>query len=422
MTAEPAQTPTGPRGGPRRAALIFIFLTVMFDTLALGIIIPVLPKLIIDLIGGDIPEATRIGSEMGTLWAVMQFFFSPVQGALSDRFGRRPVILASNFGLGLDYILMALAPNLAWLFVGRIVSGITAASFSTAGAYIADVTPPEKRASGFGMMGAAFGVGFVLGPAIGGLLGHSDPRLPFWVAAGLSLANGLYGLFILPESLPRDRRAPFSWRRANPVGSLSLLGKQPALLGLAAITFLYYLAHQSLPSIFVFYARYRYGWDTAMVGLTLAGVGVCSMIVQGGLVRPIVARLGERRTLIVGLIAGAIGFVIYGLAPTGAIFWIGLPIMAFWGLASPAAQGIMTSKVEPTEQGRLQGAIGSIMGITGIIGPSLFGRTFAASIDPAYGIGLPGTAFVMAGVFLAIAALIGWRVAETPRPAAMPAE
>jgi DHA1 family tetracycline resistance protein-like MFS transporter len=410
MTAE---TPTG----PRRAALIFILLTVMLDTLALGIIIPVLPKLVIDLIGGDIPNATRIGSEMGTLWAVMQFFFAPIQGALSDRFGRRPIVLLSNFGLGLDYVVMALAPNLAWLFVGRAVSGITAASFSTAGAYIADVTPPEKRAAGFGMMGAAFGVGFVLGPAIGGLLGHSDPRLPFWVAAGLSLANGLYGLFILPESLPRERRSPFSWKRANPVGSLYLLRRQPALLGLAAITFLYYLAHQSLPSIFVFYARYRYGWDTAMVGLTLAGVGVCSMIVQGGLVRPIVARLGERRTLIVGLIAGAVGFTIYGLAPTGSIFWIGLPIMAFWGLASPAAQGLMTRKVAHTEQGQLQGAIGSITGITGIIGPSLFGRTFAASIDPVYGIDLPGAAFVLAGLLLGIAALIGWRAAKAANAA-----
>jgi DHA1 family tetracycline resistance protein-like MFS transporter len=266
------------------------------------------------------------------------------------------------------------------------------------------------------MMGAAFGVGFVLGPAIGGLLGHSDPRLPFWVAAGLSLTNGLYGLFILPESLPRERRSPFSWKRANPIGALNLLRRQPALLGLAAITFLYYLAHQSLPSIFVFYARYRYGWDTAMVGLTLAGVGVCSMVVQGGLVRPIVARLGERRTLIVGLIAGAVGFTIYGLAPTGPIFWAGLPIMAFWGLASPAAQGLMTRKVTATEQGQLQGAIGSITGITGIIGPSLFGRTFAASIDPAYQIDLPGTAFVLAGALLAIAAVIGWR-AEAAKPA-----
>jgi DHA1 family tetracycline resistance protein-like MFS transporter len=401
--------------------LVFIFLTVMLDMLALGIIIPVLPKLVEQFVGGDIARAATIVGYMGTLWAVMQFFFSPVQGALSDRFGRRPVVLASNFGLGLDYILMALAPNLAWLFAGRVISGITAASFSTAGAYIADVTPPEKRAGAFGILGAAFGIGFVLGPAIGGLLGHSDPRLPFWVAAGLSLANGLYGLLILPESLTQDRRAAFSWARANPMGSLNLLRRQPALLGLAAIVFLYYLAHQSLPSVFVLYADYRYHWDQRMVGLTLAGVGVCSMIVQGGLVRPIVARLGERRTLIVGLCAGAIGFAIYGLAPTGNIFWIGLPIMALWGLASPAAQGIMTRKVSPTEQGRLQGAVGSVMGITGILGPGLFTQIFATSISPVADLHWPGAAFLVAASLLALGALIGLRVAEAPEPAAVAA-
>jgi len=418
MTAEPAQTPTG----RRRAALIFIFLTVVFDMLALGIIIPVLPKLVEQFVGGDIAQAATIVGYMGTLWAVMQFFVSPVQGALSDRFGRRPVVLASNFGLGFDYILMALAPNLSFLFAGRVISGITAASFSTAGAYIADVTPPEKRAGAFGMLGAAFGIGFVLGPALGGLLGHSDPRLPFWVAAGLSLANGLYGLLILPESLPRERRAPFSWKRANPVGSLNLLRRQPALLGLAAITFLYYLAHQSLPSVFVLYADYRYHWDQRMVGLTLAGVGICSMIVQGGLVRPIVAKLGERRTLILGLCAGAIGFAIYGLAPTGETFWIGLPIMALWGLASPAAQGIMTRKVSPTEQGQLQGAIGSIMGITGILGPGLFTQTFAAFIGPAADLHLPGAPYLLAAVLLGLATLVGWRVAEAPKPAVIAAQ
>jgi DHA1 family tetracycline resistance protein-like MFS transporter len=407
-----------PSDGRRRAALIFILLTVTFDTLALGIIIPVFPRLVIDFVGGDIRYAATMVGIMGTIFAVMQFFFSPVQGALSDRFGRRPVVLASNFGLGLDYVLMALAPNLSWLFVGRVVSGITAASFSTAGAYIADVTPPEKRAGAFGLIGAAFGVGFVLGPAIGGLLGHGDPRLPFWVAAGLSLANGFYGLLILPESLPRDRRSPFSWKRANPVGALNLLRRQPALLGLAAINFLYYLAHQSLPSVFVLYTDYRYGWDQRLMGLTLAGVGVCSMIVQGGLVRPIVAKLGERRTLILGLAAGAIGFAIYGFAPTGGIFWIGVPIMAFWGLASPAAQGIMTRKVASTEQGRLQGALGSIQGITGILGPTLFTQTFAAFIGPAADLHLPGAAFLLAAMLLALAALMGWRVATAPQPAA----
>jgi DHA1 family tetracycline resistance protein-like MFS transporter len=407
MTAE-VPTPTG----RRRAALVFIFLTVTLDMLALGIIIPVLPKLVESFVGGDIPRAAKIVGLMSTVWAVMQFFFSPVQGALSDRFGRRPVVLLSNFGLGFDYILMALAPNLSWLFAGRAISGITAASFSTAGAYIADVMPPEKRAAGFGMIGAAFGIGFILGPAIGGVMGQFDPRLPFWTAAGLSLANGLYGLLILPESLPKERRSAFSWKRANPVGSIGLLSRDATLIGLSGVVLLSQLAHQALPSVFVLYATYRYGWDQSTIGLTLAGVGVSSMIVQGGMIRPIVARVGERTALAIGLAAGAIGFAIYGLADIGPAFWIGIPIMAFWGLASPSVQGLMTRRVAPTEQGRLQGAIGAIMGFTGIIGPSLFAQTFASFIGPHRAWHIPGAAFLLAAVLLAAAALLGWRASR----------
>jgi DHA1 family tetracycline resistance protein-like MFS transporter len=340
----------------------------------------------------------------------MQFFFSPVQGAASDHFGRRPVILFSNFGTGFDYILMALAPSLAFLFAGRVISGITAASISTAGAYIADVTPPEKRAAGFGMLGAAFGIGFILGPAVGGVLGDIDLRLPFWVAAGLSLANGLYGLFILPESLKPELRSRFSWRRANPIGALGLLRANPTLLGLSGVVFLYQLAHQALPSVFVLYASYRYGWDQKVIGLTLTGVGVCSMIVQGGLVRPVVAKIGERAALIIGLTAGAVGFALYGLAPTGEIFWLGIPVMSLWGLASPSAQGLMTRRVAADEQGRLQGAIGSIMGITGVIGPGLFTQIFAAFIGPEADWHLPGAAFVLAGILLGVGALLAWAV------------
>jgi DHA1 family tetracycline resistance protein-like MFS transporter len=410
MTAE-VQTPTG----RRRAALAFIFLTVTLDMLALGVIIPVLPKLVESFVGGDIPQAAKIVGLMGTVWAVMQFFFSPVQGALSDRFGRRPVVLLSNFGLGLDYILMALAPSLSWLFLGRAISGVTAASFSTAGAYIADVTPPEKRAAGFGMIGAAFGIGFILGPAIGGILGNFDARLPFWTAAGLSLANGLYGLLILPESLPRERRSAFVWRRANPIGSLNLLRRNATLVGLSGVVLLSQLAHQALPTVFVLYASYRYGWSQATIGLTLAGVGVSSMIVQGGLVRPIVAKIGERAALVFGLAAGAIGFAIYGLASIGPAFWLGIPVMAFWGLASPAAQGLMTRQVESTEQGRLQGAIGAIMGFTGIIGPGLFSLTFAGFIGPFQAWHIPGAAFLLAAILLAAAALLGWRITRRSR-------
>ena len=409
-TAQPASEAIG----LRRAAVVFIFITVLLDILALGIIIPVLPPLIQGFLGGDTVQAARALGLFGTAWALMQFLFSPVQGALSDRFGRRPIVLASNFGLGLDYIVMALAPNLAWLFVGRLISGMTSASFSVAGAYIADVTPPEKRAAGFGMIGAAFGIGFVIGPALGGVLGSLEPRLPFWAAGCLSLANAMYGLFVLPESLPRERRVPVAWRRANPIGSLLLLRSHPHLLGLAIVHFLYQLAHYSLPAVFVLYAGYRYGWGESTVGLTLAGVGICAMIVQGLLVKPVVARFGERRSLLVGLLCGAAGFAIYGLAPTGPLFWIGVPVMALWGLSSPAAQGLMTRRVAPTEQGRLQGALSSIMGIAGLLGPGLFTLTFARFIGPALDWHLPGAPYLLAALLLLAAAAVAWR---TTRPA-----
>src|SRR5256885_6479489 len=294
--------------GPRGAAVIFIFVTILLDTLALGVIIPVLPKLIESFVNNDTANAARIFGLFGTAWAAMQFFFSPILGALSDRFGRRPVVLLSNFGLSLDYVLMALAPSLSWLFVGRVISGITSASISTAFAYIADVTPPERRAAVFGKIGAAFGAGFILGPALGGLLGDIDPRLPFWVAAGLSFANAVYGWLILPESLPPERRSPLRWKSANPVGALRLLASDRALAGLSLANFFAQLAHVVLPSVFVLYATYRYGWDTKTVGLTLALVGVCAMVVQGSGVGPIVKRLGERRALPLGPRSGALGF------------------------------------------------------------------------------------------------------------------
>src|SRR5215468_4714514 len=284
----------------RGAAVAFIFVTILLDTLALGIIIPILPKLIESFVANDTASAARIFGLFGTAWALMQFFFSPVLGSLSDRFGRRPVVLLSNFGLAADYVLMALAPSLAWLFVGRVISGITSASVSTAFAYIADTTAPDKRAAYFGKIGVAFGAGFILGPALGGLLGDFSPRLPFWAAAALSLANGLYGLFILPESLPKERRAAFRWKSANPIGMLPFLRSSPILAGLQLANFFSQLAHVVLPSTSVLYLSYRYGWDVRTVGLTLAIVGVCSMVVQGLAVGPIVRRFGERRALLLG--------------------------------------------------------------------------------------------------------------------------
>jgi MFS transporter, DHA1 family, tetracycline resistance protein len=401
---------------PRRPVFIFIFITVLLDMLALGIVIPVLPKLVVDFLSGDTARAAEIYGIFGTVFALMQFVFSPLHGALSDRFGRRPLILLSNFGLGLDYVLMALAPNLWWLFVGRVVSGVTAASISTAYAYVADVTEPALRAARFGMLGVAFGAGFVLGPALGGLAGAVDPRLPFWIAGVLSLANGAYGLLVLPESLPRKLRAPFEWRRANPFGSFVLLRSQPRLLGLAAVTFLGNLAHASLPNIGVLYMMYRYGWDERAVGFTMAGVGVCSMVVQGALIGPVVARFGERTALLAGLGFGVLGFAVFGLAASGVVFWAGIPLLALWGFASPAALGLMSHLVGPSEQGQLQGANSSIMGIANLLGPGLFAQTFAVSIGGAAW-HWPGAVFLLAALILALAMIVARRITARPSPA-----
>jgi MFS transporter, DHA1 family, tetracycline resistance protein len=419
---------------PRQAAVLFILITVMLDVLSFGIIIPVLPKLVENFLSGNTAQAAEIYGLMGTAWALMQFVCSPIQGALSDRFGRRSVVLLSNFGLGLDYILMALAPNLAWLFVGRAISGVASSSFSTAGAYIADVTLPEQRAAAFGKMGVAFGLGFVLGPAFGGVLGASDPRLPFWGAAATSLVNACYGYFVLPESLPREKRMTFSWKRANPVGSLVLLRSHRELFGLASVSFLMNLAHVVLPSTAVLYLGYRYGWGSTAVGLTLAAVGTCAMIVQGLLVKPLTARFGERRTLLAGLLCGAIGFAMYGFAPNGWIYCLGIPVMAFWGLAGPATQSLMTRRVSATEQGQLQGAIASLWGIAGLIGPSIFTQTFAffirtdslasppqhSLLSPEHsallvGWHLPGAPFFLASLLLIIGMVVAWRATRVAR-------
>ena len=397
---------------PRQAALLFILITVMLDVLSFGIIIPVLPKLVEDFMSGNTAYAAEIYGLMGTAWALMQFVCSPIQGSLSDRFGRRPVVLLSNLGLGLDYIFMALAPNVVWLFVGRVISGIASSSFSTAGAYIADVTPAEQRAAAFGKMGVAFGIGFVLGPAIGGLLGATDSRLPFWGAAATSLVNACYGFFVLPESLPREKRMSFVWKRANPVGSLVLLRSHHELFGLAFASFLMNLAHVVLPSVAVLYLGYRYGWGSTAVGLTLAAVGICAMIVQGGLVKPLTAKFGARRSLLVGLLCGAMGFSVYGLAPNGVIYCLGIPIMAFWGLAFPSTQALMTRHVSASEQGQLQGAIASLTGIAGLLGPSLFAQIFAAFIGSQAEWHLPGAPFLLASLLLILAAAISWRATK----------
>ena len=400
------------------SAVAFIFVTILLDMFALGLIMPILPKLVESFVDNDTASAARIFGLFGTAWALMQFVFSPILGGLSDRFGRRPVVLLSNFGLGLDYVLMALAPSLIWLFIGRVISGITSASVSTAFAYIADMTPPERRAAVFGKVGAAFGAGFILGPAIGGLLGGIDPRLPFWVAAGLSFANTLYGLLILPESLPRDRRSPFRWKSANPLGALHLLRTDRVLAGLSITNFFAQLAHVVLPSTFVLYATYRYGWDTRTVGLTLAMVGICAMAVQGAGIGPIVRRIGERRALLLGLGCGAAGFLIFGAAPTGPLFWLGIPVMALWGITGAATQALMTRLVAPDQQGQLQGATASVQSVSQLLGPFLFTLIFAYFIGAQAPLKLPGAPFLLASALLVLALVIAARTLATAKSSA----
>lgn len=403
--------PHTPAPGARRAALVFVFVTVTIDVLAFGVITPVLPHLIQELVGGSVATASIWSGIFSTVFGLTQFVFSPIQGALSDRHGRRPVILLSCLGLGLDFMLMGFASTLSLLFVGRVISGITAASFSTANAYIADVTPAEKRAGAFGMLGAAFGIGFVVGPAAGSLLSTIDVRAPFWGAAGLATCNFLYGLVVLPESLPKDKRSErFQWSDANPLGALLRLRRYPQVFGLAGTTFLWNVAHYVLPATFVLYADYRYGWGARTVGYVLAGVGVCAAIVQAALAGWVVARIGERLTVALGTMAGAIGFAIYGLAPTGMWFLIGIPVMSFWGLASPATQALMSKQVDASDQGRLQGAVSSLGSLAGIFAPFVFASLFAAFIGPRAGLHLPGISFLVSAALVLVGGATAWRV------------
>jgi DHA1 family tetracycline resistance protein-like MFS transporter len=387
-----------------KAALAFIFATVALDMIGLGLIGPVFPKLVVGFVGGDVARASEIYGLFGTIFALMQFAASPVLGALSDRFGRKPIIVLSSLGLGLDYVLMALAPNLAWLFVGRVISGVTSASAATAFAYIADVAPPEERAKGFGLLGAAFGLGFILGPALGGLLGGFNERLPFWFAAGLGLVNALYGWFVLPESLPLEKRRAFVWSRANPLGALRLLRSHRELSDLSIVGFCSALAGVAMPAVWVLYVDYRYHWGAGAVGLSLAWVGITSALVQALAVGPIVKRFGERTALFAGLVCGALGVTIFGFASQGWMFALGTPIMMFWSLVPAAAQAIMTRRVGPSEQGELQGALGSIRGIAALIGPSIFNLTFAAAVGPLVVWNLPGAPWLLSAIIL-IAAL-----------------
>ncbi len=389
------------------AAIAFILVTALLDVMSMGIVIPVLPHLIEQLTGST-SEAGLWNGVFVALWAAMQFLCSPMIGSLSDRFGRRPVILISVAGLALDFLLMAVAPNLWWLALGRILAGITSSSFTSTFAYMADITPPEERARGYGLIGAAFSGGFVAGPLIGGALGEISLRAPFWAAAALSAAAFCYGLFVLPESLPPEKRMAFSWKRANPFGALKLLRSHPELSSLAVVNFLLYFAHHLFSAVFVLYAGDRYGWGAWQVGALLAMVGLMDMGVQGMLVGPVVKRLGDRTTMVVGLTFGAIGILAMGLAPDGGLFVAAMLPNALWGLAMPTIQSLMTQRVSESEQGQLQGANNSVGSIAGIVSPLFFGWIYSISAGPAPALPFIGSAFVIAAMVLGGAAALGW--------------
>ncbi|HEY1752175.1 MAG TPA: TCR/Tet family MFS transporter [Caulobacteraceae bacterium] len=422
-TADRSPTVAPTRRG-RQAAFGFIFATSVMNAISFGLMIPVLPGLIRSFFGGDTASATASASDwqfVFTLtWGVMQFFSGPVLGMLSDRFGRRPVMLIAILGLSIDFMVMALAPTLAWLLIGRVVNGATAASFSTANAYVADISTPQTRARNFGWMGAAFSVGFVLGPTMGGVLTgyaihiggfHLDAiRTPFVVAAALCAVNWIYGLFVLPESLPPERRiAAFEWRRANPVASLSLLRAHHDLLPLATINFLNQLAQQVLPGIFVLYTQLRYHWSLQFLGFTFLFTGILGILVQALVVGPVVRRLGERGAVIVGAACGAAGFAIYAFASTQMEYFVGMPVFALSGLMQPGMQGLMTQHVTGSEQGRLQGATQSTNGIASIIGP-IFPLLFAFALRNVAG--LPGLPILVAAALMGLALLLAVRFAR----------
>ncbi|HEY4442470.1 MAG TPA: TCR/Tet family MFS transporter [Candidatus Elarobacter sp.] len=392
-------------------AVAFLFATVFLDMLSFGIVAPVLPKLVLSFTGGDTARAAAIFGTFGTVFALMQFLCAPLLGALSDRFGRRPVIVLSNLGLGLDFVVMALAPTLGWLFAGRVLAGITSANLTTANAYVADVASPDERAGAFGVLGAAFGLGFIAGPAIGGLLGSVHARLPFWSAAALGVINAGYGLCVLPESLPRERRMPLALRRINPFGALALLCSRNGLLALSTIAFVSILAGTVLQSIYVLDVSRRFGWDDRIVGLSLAAVGICSALVQVALMKPAIKRLGERGTMVCGLAGGAAGMAIFAIAPSGPTFALGIPLMALWGLAPAAAQATMTRHVGPSEQGALQGAITSLGALAAIGGPLLFAMIYARSLGPAPW-NVAGAGWLLATAMLAAAACLAARMPE----------
>ena len=374
-------------------ALVFVVVTVLLDIVGFGLIIPVLPRLLVELTGDSVSQAAIDGGWLAFVYAAMQFVCAPVLGNLSDRHGRRPVLLFAVGALGVDYVVMGLAPTLAWLFLGRAISGMAGASFTPAYAYVADVSPPDKRAQSFGLISAAFGVGFILGPALGGFLGTFGTRTPFFAAAALSLVNLLYGTFVLPESLPLEARRPFEWRRANPLGTLLQMRKHPVVLGLLGALFLWMVAHQVMPSTWTFYTKFRFGWSEAMIGASLAAAGVVMAISQATLMRVLVPRLGERRTALTGIAVASVGYFGYGVASASWMMFAWLATWFLGALVMPSTNALMSHRVEKSAQGELQGAVASLFGLSSIVGPPLMTQLFGRFSAPDAPVHLPGAAF-----------------------------
>lgn len=393
----------------RKPALGFIFTTLALDIIGFGLVIPILPRLIESLHGGSVAAASNTYGLLASIYSLMQFIFAPLLGSLSDRFGRRPVILTSLLGSGLDYFLLAFAPDLNWFFLARIISGITGANITAATAYIADITPPEKRAANYGIIGAAFGVGFIAGPAIGGALGDVGLRVPFVVAGSITLINWLYGWLLLPESLARENRREFSWTRSNPVGALLDLRRHPKVFGLASTFFLIHLAHQSLPATWVLYTGYRYQWSVSQTGLSLAIVGLTGFLVQMGLTGAAVRRFGEEKSILAGLGISAMTYASYGLASQGWMLYVILVIGSVSGITGPCIQGLISRNVKANEQGGVQGSLTSLTSVSGIIGPPLMTGLFSNFIRPGTPVFMPGAPFFFSALLVLLALFLAFR-------------
>ena len=395
--------------GKSKYALNFIFLTLLIDITGLGIIIPVMPKLIGQLTGEGLSVASEYGGWLTFAYAFMQFIFAPILGNLSDKYGRRPVLLLSLLGFGIDYLFLAFAPSIFWLFVGRIIAGIAGASMTTAMAYIADVSAPEKRAQNFGIVGAAFGLGFIIGPVLGGVLGQFGTRIPFFAAAGLALLNFLYGYFILPESLTKENRRPFNFKTANAWASLSRLKRYPKVLSLAGALVLVYLASYALQSVWTYYNMYKFGWTEALVGYSLGFVGITIAVVQGGLIRIIIPKLGQERSLYIGLALYSFGYVLFAFASESWMMFAFMIPYSLGGIAGPALQGIMSNQVPPNEQGELQGTLTGLMSLTAIFGPLLMTHLFSAFTGKQAYIEFPGAPFLVGAVLLSASSVWAYR-------------